>query len=208
MSDQFTCPECSNKFSEREFRTTIETKVKECCPKCGAIIREGGGTSLNDANATTTEDISSISAWLSEEGKSNGLLATQIRDKEGLGQFKWTISNGLSPGCPENWEAELIYETSSPRKLSVRITTTEAGLVDARLKQITLDVFGDHALQPHAENIHCGGSAGPEQKMKWGPEVCLKTFPLSAGLLRPVLARLTSAMRDAITTRDRKAGHL
>jgi hypothetical protein len=185
-------------------RTTRKTKVRETCPRCGELIQEQTEERWTDANAKSIEDVSAVSAWLSGESKELHFTTQEVRDKEWQGRVIWALSGGLPAGCPENCGAEVVYEADSPRIVSVRLTNIEPGQINAKSTNVLSRVFRDHGLQPYGENISLSGIAGSELKSKWGPELYLNTYTLPPGLLRHVLARLSSAMRDATTMRERK----
>lgn len=202
--DEFVCPGCTAHLTQRQLRMT--SVVTESCPHCGTVVRQGDAFRWENVEARTAEDVDAVGSWLSEECQQLRQNVQAIRDREASGEYVWRVMGDLLSGCPENWVIEVTYSTRAPGIIAVQIMAAEAELLDDGLLRSFIGVFLDHALQPHGSRQQSSGIAGSQQVTQWGARQYLGTDPLAQGLLRPVVIRLVTAMRDAITTRGPATG--
>lgn len=200
--DEFVCPGCPAHLTQRQLLMT--SVVTEICPHCRSVVRQGDAFRYENVQARTMEDVSGIDSWLADECQQLQQTCEPIRDGEASGEYRWRITGNLLSGCPEKWSIEAIYTTRAPDILAVRIVAVEPLLLADNLLQSFRQVFQDHGLQPHGSRNQSEGITGSGQETRWGVQQHLCIGPLSKGLLRPVVVRLLTAMRDAMTTRGRQ----
>jgi hypothetical protein len=204
MSDEFDCPGCAAHLTERQLRMT--SVVKETCPRCGTIIRQGNAFRYGNTEAIIAEDVDAIDIWLTAEKQGLRFEYQQLRDREAQGEYLWRATGAPLAGCPDNWGIEVFYATKSPGIMAVRVTATEAQYLDDDVTGPLMGVFRGHGLQPHGTRGSGAGLAGPHEVTRWGGQQYLNTDTLGAGLLQPVLNRLITAMRDALAMRNQGGG--
>jgi hypothetical protein len=176
--------------------------VKETCPRCGTIIREGDSFRYENTDKIVAEDVDAIDTWLVAEKPGLGFEYQQIRDREAQGEYLWQAEGAPLAGSPDNWRIEVFYTTKSPGIMAVRVTATEAAYLDDDVTRPLMGVFLGHGLQPHGSRSSGAGLGGQHEVTHWGGQQYLNTNTLAAGLLRPVLGRLLTAMRDALALRN------
>jgi transcriptional regulator with XRE-family HTH domain len=202
MPEQFDCPKCAAHLTERQLHTT--TFVREACPKCGEVIRQGDAFRYENTEAIIAEDVSAIDAWLAAERLVLQFDCAHLRERESLGEYRWRMTGGPLAGSPGNWHLEAFYQTRSPRTFALRVVATEpAYLADDVILPLAA-VHRKHGLQPHGERANNVDLSGHTTTTTWGCFQLLGTGPLAPGLLRPVLDRLLAAMREALTVRDQR----
>jgi hypothetical protein len=151
-----------------------------------------------------TQDVSSIDNWLANECEQLRQVYQNIRDGESRGEYRWQITGNLLAGCPENWSLEILHNTRAPDIAIVRVIAAEPVLMADQEFDVLRQIFQDHGLQPHGCRNRSFGIQGSQQESQWGAQQYLSIGPMSDGLLRPVVVRLLNAMRDAMTSRNRR----
>jgi len=178
--------------------------VKEMCPRCGTVIREGDGFHYENTEAIIAEDVAAIDAWLAAEKQGLCLEYEQLRDREAQGEYLWRATGSPLAGCPDNWVIEVFYATKSPGVMAVRVTCTDAEHLDDDVMRRLMTVYRDHGLQPHGSRHSSADLTGQHAETQWGGQQYLDTSTLEMGLLQPVLKRLIVSMRDALAMRNRR----
>jgi hypothetical protein len=69
-----------------------------------------------DEAAILIDDVSTIGAWLDSVAAVAGLEVQQVRDREPVGQFLWSVKGLQFP-----WRCEAVYERSHPGVVVVRL---------------------------------------------------------------------------------------
>ena len=202
MSDEFVCPGCSRHFTKRQLRMTFV--LKEMCPRCSAVIREGDGFHYENTEAIIAEDVAAIDAWLAAERQGLRLKYQQLRDREVQGEYHWRATGLPLAGCPGNGVIEVFYATKLRGVMAVRITCTDAEHLDDDVMRRLMTVYRDHGLQPHGSRHSSADLTGQHAETRWGGEQYLNTSTLEVVLLQPVLKRLIVSMRDALAMRNKR----
>jgi hypothetical protein len=178
--------------------------VRETCPRCGTLVREGEAFRYEDTEAIIAEDVATIDSWLTREQTGLGFDYEQIRDREAQGEYLWRATGSPLAGCPANWAIEVSYATKSPGVTAARVVCTEPESLDVETIRRVTSVFCPDGLQPYGTRKSGSRVEGDHAETRWGGEQYLNTSTLEPGLLDCVLKRLVAAMWDALSNRNQQ----
>jgi hypothetical protein len=191
MEDEIVCPQCQSALNEREI--VLKSWTFESCPHCGAEIRKRESFQWTNPLAILQEDVDTIAQWLDEVAETQHLVVTPNREKEGQGDYLWTIADPKLV-----WSCEVYYSAKRPNIVEIRLISDKGINVVASAKDKLPLVCADHGVQAYGDyttDLRTGEVTG-----QWGALQLINTSKLPPELFVSVSKRLAKAMEDATVT--------